>query len=90
MQKMIVFAGCKVKKIYITTFGGLNIYQYNDREKPVKMRSKKERELFAFLLDARMIRMQALRGAIALLSSLKNGGRILQNGQKFDIMQIKI
>lgn len=48
---MMEFAGYMTKKIYISTFGGLNIYPYNDREKPIKMRSKKERELFAFLLD---------------------------------------
>lgn len=52
VKKMMVFAGYKAKKIYISTFGGLNIYQFNDRQKPLKMRSRKERELFAFLLDA--------------------------------------
>lgn len=51
-QKMMAFAGYKTKKLYITTFGGLNIYPYKDRQKPLKMRSKKERELLAFLLDA--------------------------------------
>lgn len=51
-QKMLAFAGYKTKKIYISTFGGLNIYPYQDRQKPLKTRSKKERELFAFLLDA--------------------------------------
>jgi LuxR family maltose regulon positive regulatory protein len=51
VQKMMAFAGYKTKKVYISTFGGLNIYPYKDRQKPLKMRSKKERELFAFLLD---------------------------------------
>ncbi|MDD4169458.1 MAG: hypothetical protein PHD36_04230 [Desulfotomaculaceae bacterium] len=51
-QKMLAFAGYKTKKIYISTFGGLNIYPYKDRQKPLKTRSKKERELLAFLLDA--------------------------------------
>ncbi|MDD4238777.1 MAG: hypothetical protein PHT62_09525 [Desulfotomaculaceae bacterium] len=51
-QKMMAFAGYKTKKVYISTFGGLNIYPYKDRQKPLKMRSKKERELLAFLLDA--------------------------------------
>ena len=51
-QKMMAFAGYKTKKVYISTFGGLNIYLYKDRQKPLKMRSKKERELLAFLLDA--------------------------------------
>ncbi len=50
-QKMIAFAGHKTKKIYVSTFGGLNIYPYLDRQKPLKMRAKKERELLAFLLD---------------------------------------
>ena len=51
-QKMLAFVGYKTKKVYISTLGGLNIYPYKDRQKPLKMRSKKERELFAFLLDA--------------------------------------
>lgn len=51
-QKMMAFAGYKTKKVYISTFGGLNIYPYQDRQESLKMRSKKERELFAFLLDA--------------------------------------
>jgi LuxR family maltose regulon positive regulatory protein len=50
-KKMMAFAGYKTKKVYIRTFGGLDIYPYQDRQKPFKMRSKKERELFAFLLD---------------------------------------
>lgn len=50
-QKMVAFAGYKTKKVYVSTFGGLDIYPYQDRHKPLKMRSKKERELFAFLLD---------------------------------------
>jgi two-component SAPR family response regulator len=37
--------------MYVSTFGGLNIYPYQDRQNPIKVRSKKERELFAFLLD---------------------------------------
>jgi LuxR family maltose regulon positive regulatory protein len=48
---MMDFAGYKTKKIYISTFGGLNIYPYHDRQNPIKMRTRKERELFAFLLD---------------------------------------
>ena len=53
-QKMMVFAGHKTKKVYISTFEGLNIYLYQDRQKSVKMRTKKERELFAFLLDYKL------------------------------------
>lgn len=49
--KMMSFAGYKTKKIYISTFGGFNIYSYENMQKPLKMRSKKERELLAYLLD---------------------------------------
>ncbi len=50
-KEMMAFAGYKSKKAYVSTFGGLDIYPYQDRHKPLKMRSRKERELFAFLLD---------------------------------------
>lgn len=46
------FSGCKTKKAYIKTFGGFAIFPYENRENPIKMRTKKERELFAFLLDS--------------------------------------
>lgn len=46
------FAGFKKKKAYIKTFGGFTIFPFNDQENPLKMRTKKERELFAALLDA--------------------------------------
>lgn len=49
---MMEFAGLSIKKVYIKTFGGFTVYSYNDREKPIKMRTKKERELFAFILNA--------------------------------------
>ena len=39
------------KKIYIETLGGFAVFPYNDRTKQYKMKSKKERELFAFLLS---------------------------------------
>lgn len=42
----------KIKKVYIKTLGGFSIFSYQDRQKPIKTRSKKERELLAFLLDA--------------------------------------
>lgn len=51
-QQMMKFAGYKTKKVYIKTFGGITAFQYGNREKPLKMRTKKERELLAFLLDA--------------------------------------
>jgi two-component SAPR family response regulator len=49
---MAQFAGYKVKKAYISTFGSFSVFPYKDRQEPLKMRTKKERELLAFLLDA--------------------------------------
>lgn len=40
------------KKVYIRTLGGFTVTPYKNRQEPSKMRTKKERELFAFLLDA--------------------------------------
>jgi two-component SAPR family response regulator len=51
-MKMIEFSGRKLKKACIRTMGGLSVYPVNSTEKPVKMRTKKERELLAFLLEA--------------------------------------
>ena len=51
-RQLMDFAGCKAKKVYIKTFGEFSIFPFDDRNTPVKTRSKKERELFAFLLDA--------------------------------------
>lgn len=50
-QEMMDFAGFKIKKAYITTLGGFSVFPYQDRGKPLKMRTKKERQLLAFLLD---------------------------------------
>lgn len=52
VQEMRAFAGYKGKKAYISTFGGFNIYPFKDRHHSLKMRSKRERELLAFLLDS--------------------------------------
>ena len=38
--------------MYIETLGTFTVYHGRDRQSLVKFRSKKERELFAFLLDA--------------------------------------
>ena len=46
------FSGFKVKKAYIKTFGGFSVFKYQNRNCILKMRTKKERELLAFLLDA--------------------------------------
>lgn len=51
-QQMAAFAGYKIKKAYIATLGGFSVYPYQDRQEPLKIRTKKERELLAFLLDA--------------------------------------
>jgi len=51
-RRMMEFAGYNPKKVYIDTLGGFAAYQDKDRQKPLKFRSKKERELLAFLLDA--------------------------------------
>jgi len=51
-KQLMVFAGYKRKKIYIATLGDFAVYPYDDRETPVKLRTRKERELLAFLLDA--------------------------------------
>jgi hypothetical protein len=51
-KQMMAFAGYKIKKLYITTLGGFSVLPYGNRREPVKMRTKKERELLALLLDA--------------------------------------
>ncbi|MEN6347836.1 MAG: hypothetical protein ABFD08_00350 [Syntrophomonas sp.] len=51
-KQMMAFAGYQAKKVYIETMGAFTVFPYKDREKPLKMRTKKERELLAFLLDA--------------------------------------
>ena len=51
-KQMIEFAGYRPKKVYIETLGAFTVYQDRDRQKLLKFRSKKERELLAFLLDA--------------------------------------
>lgn len=51
-EQFMAFSGYKTKKGYVQTFGGLSVFPFNDRSKPIKLRTRKERELFAFLLDA--------------------------------------
>jgi LuxR family maltose regulon positive regulatory protein len=50
--KLMSFAGYKVKKAYVQTFGGFAVFPFGMRNAPIKIRTRKERELFAFLLDA--------------------------------------
>lgn len=51
-KQIMDFVGYKAKKAYVQTFGGFAVFPFHDRNTPIKTRSKKERELFAFLLDA--------------------------------------
>ena len=51
-RQMMEFAGYSPKKAYIETLGAFAVYQDKDRQKPVKFRTKRERELLAFLLAA--------------------------------------
>ncbi|WP_276620177.1 hypothetical protein [Syntrophomonas wolfei] len=51
-KQMIEFAGYRPKKVYIETLGAFTVYQDRSKQKLLKFRSKKERELLAFLLDA--------------------------------------
>ncbi len=51
-RQMMDFAGYKPKIVYIETLGGFAAYEGKNRQKHLKFRSKKERELLAFLLDA--------------------------------------
>ena len=51
-RQMMEFAGYRLNKAYIETLGAFTVYQDKGMHKPLKFRTKKERELFAFLLDA--------------------------------------
>jgi len=51
-RQMMEFAGYSPKKAYIETLGAFTVYQDKDKQKPIKFRTKKVRELLAFLLDA--------------------------------------
>lgn len=51
-RQMMEFAGYNPEQVYIETLGAFMVYRHNDRRETVKFRTKKERELLAFLLDA--------------------------------------
>ena len=51
-KQLMESTGFKTKKVYVRTFGGLTVFPYANREKAIKLRTKKERELLAFLLSA--------------------------------------
>lgn len=52
VKEIMALAGYQTKKAYIKTLGGFSVLPFENRQKPLKMRAKKERELLAFLLDA--------------------------------------
>lgn len=51
-KQLMEFSGYTTKKIYIKAFGGFTVFPYADRGKAIKLRTKKERELLAFLLNS--------------------------------------
>ena len=50
--QMIAFSGYRPKKAYIRMLGDFSVSAYDDRSAALKLRTRKERELLAFLLDA--------------------------------------
>lgn len=52
LKQLMTITCYQTKKAYVQTFGDFAVYPFRDRGNPVKLRTKKERELFAFLLDA--------------------------------------
>ena len=50
-RQMMKFAGYIQKKAYVDMLGCFAVFQDKDRKKQLKFRTKKERELLAFLLD---------------------------------------
>ncbi len=51
-RQLMEFAGYRPKKVYIETLGAFTVYQGRNKQNLLKFRTKKERELLAFLLDA--------------------------------------
>lgn len=51
-RQMMAFSGYKLKKVYVQSLGAFTVYQDSNGRQPVKLRSRKERELLAFLLAA--------------------------------------
>lgn len=52
VKRMMEFSGCRAKKAYIKMLGDFSVFAYDDRRAALKLRTRKERELLAFLLDA--------------------------------------
>ncbi|HHW47495.1 MAG TPA: hypothetical protein GXX14_02625 [Clostridiaceae bacterium] len=51
-RRMMEFARYIPNKVYIETLGAFTVYKDKSRQKAIKIRTKKTRELLAFLLDA--------------------------------------
>jgi len=51
-SQMMAFSGYHPKKAYIRMLGDFSVSAYDDRRAALKLRTRKERELLAFLLDA--------------------------------------
>ena len=51
-RQMMEFAGYRPKKAHVESLGAFTVYRDKARRSIVKFRTKKERELLAFLLDA--------------------------------------
>lgn len=49
-KQLMEFAGYQIKKAYVKALGTFSIYSDKNGNSPLKMRTKKERELLAFLL----------------------------------------
>lgn len=78
-EQFMTFSGYETKKGYVQTFNGLAVFPFNDRSKAVKLRTRKERELFAFLLDAgeQGVTKEQIYSAIWAESESKNIMRLI-------------
>ncbi len=52
-REMLAFGGYAEARVYINTLGGFYVAPNHDRQKPVKIRTYKARELLAYLLEHR-------------------------------------
>ncbi len=51
-RQLMEFVGYRPKKAYVDTLGAFTVYRDKNKQNLLKFRTKKERELLAFLLDA--------------------------------------
>ena len=52
-RQMLLYGGYRLQRVYINTLGRFSTAPVYDREKPVKIRTQKSRELLAYLLEHR-------------------------------------